>query len=310
MDARDAFLFDLNGFIVLRGVLTETEVAEMNGAIDRRLSAAVPRDSVPLKNTADATPFRASGPRRDLGGVLTWEDTDAFRRLLAHPVLSAHVRALCGSGYRLDHQPLVIVQERGSEGFSLHGGPVSGDGHLNPALQYRCHNERPWTSLLAMSVCLCDTNRGDGGFVVVKGSHKLNFPVPKDFAHQGDQEGEENVYHPKTKKGDVVLFSEATVHGAVPWQSEAQRRLAIYRFAPPGCAYGRSYVDGFSAFGVDVSALCTPEQRAVLEPPYAARLERPVVVGNQEGTGVEVTKNARAEEKREHDRKVFGCEYY
>ena len=75
---------------------------------------------------------------------------------------------LCGEGYRLDHQPLLIVQDGDSEGFNLHGGPVKDrDGHaagaFNPELQYRCVNGQQWTSLLAISVQLCDHNPGDGG---------------------------------------------------------------------------------------------------------------------------------------------------
>ena len=34
---------------------------------------------------------------------------------------------LTGEGYRMDHQPLVIAQDADSEGFSLHGGPISGN---------------------------------------------------------------------------------------------------------------------------------------------------------------------------------------
>ena len=67
---------------------------------------------------------------------------------------------------------LLLLQERDSEGFSLHGGPVSADGRFNPTLQYRCEQGQLWTSLLAVSFQLCDHNPGDGGFCVVSGSHK------------------------------------------------------------------------------------------------------------------------------------------
>ena len=88
----------------------------------------------------------------------------------------------------MDHQPLLVAQEANSEGFSLHGGPISGGGEdasagrFNPELQYRFVNGEMWTSLLAASVQLCDHNPGDGGFCVVRGSHKLNLPVPSDLA--------------------------------------------------------------------------------------------------------------------------------
>ena len=116
----------------------------------------------------------------------------------------------------MDHQPLLIAQSANSEGFSLHGGPISGDdgvpdGHFNPELQYRFVNGQLWTSLLAVSVQLCDHHPGDGGFCVVRGSHKLNLPVPGDFANGVSEDFKEHVYQPATKAGDVVIWSEATV---------------------------------------------------------------------------------------------------
>jgi hypothetical protein len=101
--------------------------------------------------------------------------------MLCHPKLVPYVTELCGLGYRLDHQPLVLAQDRDSEGFSLHGGPVTGDGRFNPTLQYRCEGGQLWTSLLAVSFQLVDHNPGDGGFCIVRGSHKLNLPMPSEF---------------------------------------------------------------------------------------------------------------------------------
>ena len=83
---------------------------------------------------------------------------------------------------RKDHSPFVITQDGGSEGFSLHGGPLTSTGDFNPYLQYRCVAGKPYNTLLAMSVQLSDHNAGDGGFGVVKGSHKLNFPMPSALA--------------------------------------------------------------------------------------------------------------------------------
>merc|ERR1712146_759127 len=107
----------------------------------------------------------ASGPRLDMGGMLFWPESDAklFRDVLAHPRLIPYFTAFCGEGFRMDHQPLLIAQDRDSEGFNLHGGPVTGAGHFNPELQYRCQNGQLWTSLLAAAVSLCDHNAGDGG---------------------------------------------------------------------------------------------------------------------------------------------------
>merc|ERR1719235_1767691 len=90
--------------------------------------------------------------------------------------------------------------------------------------------------------------------------------------HGEDPEG--HLHRPVTKKGDVIFFSEATVHGAAAWQAEHERRIVLYRFAPPTVSYGRSYTPSWPAAMLEG---LTATQRAVLEPPYAVRLDRPLV---------------------------------
>ena len=119
-----------------------------------------------------------------------------------------------------------------------------------------------------------------------------------------------------------MLFSEATVHGALPWRAEHQRRLAIYRFAPSNMAYGRSYSPAWpSAVTEGLSA----EQQAVLEPPYHPRLDRPTLtlVGSSDEAGsdeagggaaasaVELgTPQTRSATKKAFDARVFGTPYF
>ena len=43
MTPQDKFLFDLNGFIVVRNVLNATEIESMNSAIDDHMDKAKPR---------------------------------------------------------------------------------------------------------------------------------------------------------------------------------------------------------------------------------------------------------------------------
>merc|ERR1719191_2078891 len=132
MNPHEKFLFDLNGFLVVRGVFTAEEVAAGNAAAGTALAAA--------------------GPRMDLGGMLGWQEPHCrfFRDVLTHPTLVPYYCALLGEGYRLDHQPQVIAQDSGSEGFVLHGGPLEAGGRPNRDLHYACGpGGHLWTSLLA-----------------------------------------------------------------------------------------------------------------------------------------------------------------
>ena len=65
----------------------------------------------------------------------------------------------------------------------MHGGPLLEDGSPNFQLQYHNRNGKIQNTLLAMSVQLTGQQEGEGGFCIVKGSHKINYPVPHDMAH-------------------------------------------------------------------------------------------------------------------------------
>ena len=49
--ADERFLFDLNGFLVLRGILSPEEVAAANTAVDAKQSLMHARDTAALRNT-------------------------------------------------------------------------------------------------------------------------------------------------------------------------------------------------------------------------------------------------------------------
>ena len=49
--ADERFLFDLNGFLVLRGILSPEEVAAANAAVDAKQSLLQSRDTAALRNT-------------------------------------------------------------------------------------------------------------------------------------------------------------------------------------------------------------------------------------------------------------------
>jgi len=306
MTPAERFFFDLNGFLVVRGVLTQEEVAAANAAVDAHSGDIRERLDQDLRNTKPNSALEGDAlkGRRDLGGMLGWDPPhrEPFRNLLAHPRLVPYLTDLCGAGYRLDHLPLLISQQRGSEGFKLHGGPLTSSGDFNPMLQYRCVNGKFYNSLLAMSVQLSDHNDGDGGFCVVRGSHKMNFTPPDAFVHGDDFR--EHLHQPVSRSGDVIFFSEATVHGALPWTAEHERRVALYRFAPCAAAYGRSYSPSWPTAMLDGM---TARQLAVMEPPYAERLDRPLISADPEEAPKLCSRSAA---KKQFDREVFGTEYF
>ena len=71
--------------------------------------------------------------------------------------------------------------------------------------------------------------------------------------------------------------------------------------------YGRGYLDVPEAS----LALLSEQQRAVVEPPYSTRLERPLVTpdaaADENGPAV---KRARSVAKKQFDQKLFGTSYF
>ena len=150
---------------------------------------------------------------------------------------------------------------------------------------------------------------------------------PDDVAH-GAAAYRDRLHQPITEAGDVVLFSECTSHGTLPWAASHERRAVLYRFAPSNMAYGRAYTPNWPA---DMLEELTPAQAAVLEPPYNNRLDRPFLRGLTASTGaaetppdqidaaassaaatgdIEVSALGRTGFKKDFDKKIFGTDYF
>ena len=269
MTADEKYLFDINGYIAVRKVLSKEEVRKANEAIDKHAGQIHERTGK-LALSKDSTTLKGITGRGDLGGMLAWEKPwrEPFRAMLAHPRIVPYLHVLLGPGFRMDHNPGLITMREGAEGHVFHGS--SGPG-FDPHQYYIFKDGLMHNGLTVVAWQLADQNAGDGGLCLIPGSHKGNFPCPpamrKFEAYKGF------IKQITAKAGDVVIFSEATTHGTLPWQAKHQRRSLLFRYSPNCLAYANSYLpwpegtlDGL-----------TSEQRAVLEPPYHTRLERPML---------------------------------
>lgn len=262
-----------------------TWVAYCRGETRRRCALCSPSTSFPIE-----IPFTPSL-------FLTFS-------LLLSPRLQPYFNALCGTGYRLDHSPFILQQRVGADGFVLHGGAVDDAGRFDHVLAYDVRDGHPRCTLLAASLQLTDTAAGEGGFVILPGSHKSAFKVPPGLRASPGGAG----VQPALAAGDVLLFSEAAAHGTLAWKGAATRRVALYRFSPATCGYGRGYVrPGSSVWPEAFREGMSPAELAVLEPPYASRLDRPAPA--QDGVST-VVPEPRAEFKKAFDASVFGETYF
>lgn len=226
MNARERYFWDLNGHLILRGVLTRSELHAANAAIDAHRDRI--RAGEPNRLSRGSTALQGIG-RPSMGGkqLLDLERPycDIFRRMLVHPAVVNRLRVMCGPGFRLDHGPQFIGGVKGTSGHRLHG---SGAPH-KPNVAYH-HQGEPYIGAVTVSWQLAEVIKNQGGFACVPGSHKSDFDPPDGVTSCDDHMGA--VIQPAAQSGDVVFFMDgAQTHGTFPWRNEHERRSILYKFA-------------------------------------------------------------------------------
>jgi ectoine hydroxylase-related dioxygenase (phytanoyl-CoA dioxygenase family) len=228
----ERWFFDVHGYVVRRGALASKEVQRLNRAVDD---------------------LRLPEPGADIGSQRFRDHLHrdaAFRDLLDHPAVMEVVRELCGPHVRLDHA-YGLVMAPGTSGLSLHGGAVPFD----PAQYYVAGPDGIHCGLVAVQWALVDHRPGEGGFACVPGTHKAAFAAPWGQPLDALQR------EVPMAAGDMVVFTEALVHGTLPWRGSAQRRALFYKYSP-----GSSAWDLPADIRPELLQACTPRQRALLAP--------------------------------------------
>lgn len=260
MSEREKYLYDLQGFLVVRNVLSAEEVKNLNNAIDANPNKSKEHG---LGGTLDGTPL--AGPKTQYvhyDGMLTWDQPwcQPFRELLAHQKLIPYLNTMMGRGWKLDHDIDVLTSKKGAQGTPFHGNST---GMFTGSTYYMYDDGRMRSGLIVCQFYLTDVNPNDGGLALIPGSHKANFSMPGYIRHY---EKHQEIYHHVTMKaGDLIIFNEATTHGAFPWRGETERRCVLHRYIPKYMHYdGGIYETQMPEWTNEL----TDAQRAVLEPPY------------------------------------------
>ncbi len=197
--------FDLNGYIVIKNMLREDEIDHLN-----RLSDQVMPD-------ARARHFPLGDP--DFYN----HDDPAFLDLMIRPKTLMIVNQILGvdGQVRLDHMYAIQQTKDMPVEASLHGGPLKPPGEH----RYQWFDGRMYNGMIVIMYALADVDPGNGGFICVPGSHKANMD------HKPD-ESSHLVIHPYLKAGDMLIFTEALVHGSSQWHADHMRRSLLYKYTP------------------------------------------------------------------------------
>jgi hypothetical protein len=246
------YLFDLRGYLILKGALSKSEVAALNQGLD---------DVPPLQRNE----WHGAVHRQDQADYLgvnlqqIYEAGAPFEALIDHPSWIEHLNRYVGGddGLYIDEN---FANLRGpGEAINLHSG-----GHKRRIrTQFRFHNNMFRCGEVNILLALTDIGPGDGATMVIPGSHKSNLVHPQ-FEEKSTGVGADNIegaIEVHLDAGDAILFVDAIAHGSAQRKNPGQRRIMVYRYGPQW---------SYTRYGYEPSAellqRLTPARRKIVQP--------------------------------------------
>tara|TARA_Y100000588_G_scaffold357565_1_gene414899 strand:- start:1597 stop:2385 length:789 start_codon:yes stop_codon:yes gene_type:complete len=211
----ERFQFDLAGFIILRGVLSRAECDELLNVL-RKLEGQDYED-LWLQKTGGGRPTKETNRDHQtrLNGLPRLHD--AFDQLIDHDTLMPYLNEFVGAPQLINTWS--ISKARGAAFSSWHRGV--------PTTDYAYRNGDIRTRMFNTVWFLTDNGPDDGCVVAVPGSHKSNIDI--DLKTHPAYEMP-NATPITGKAGDLVLFSEATLHDGLPKTTDGTRTNLYYNY--------------------------------------------------------------------------------
>jgi hypothetical protein len=255
----DIYRFDLRGFLQLPGALTPGEVAELNACLD----AIPPMEPGEWYGYIHAHRF---GVTDGLNLQQIYEAGEPFERLIDHPSWFDKALHFVGGEGTFDcaHGPLFIDENfanfRGpGEAIGLHSG-----GHAGvKRCQFRYHAGRFMCGQINLLIALTDIGSGDGGTMVIPGSHKANFehPLARQARNSVDEVQIDDAVELQMKAGDALMFVDAVSHGSAKRINEGTRRIVVFRYGPSWGNFRHGYQPS-----PELLERLTPQRRKIVQP--------------------------------------------
>ncbi len=257
IDEKEFYFWDLNGYLVVDGVMDEEWLARANEAVDKF------QDRVEVGRELSGGSVSQAGTGRPLlSGLL---DLPApynapFRRMIAHPAVVGRLNWMGGSGYRTGGAT-VFCAALGTSGHSLHDG----NEPMSPSRGYYFKNGRSYCETVTITWQLRDVEPGLGGFACVPGSHKTQYSLPPGVRTCDEPMG--LVVQPAMKAGDVLFFMDGgCTHGALAWKNPVPRRGVLIKYQSKNSNWGGGVIDPQQRWG-DMVEDMTEAQFAVMRGP-------------------------------------------
>ncbi|MBS12323.1 MAG: hypothetical protein CME19_12055 [Gemmatimonadetes bacterium] len=222
MTEEQRYLLDLWGYLHIKGAFGGKELEDAQAAAERYVHSEP-------ENLPDG--FAVDGKRHVHGFAFD----KSLERLATHPSIWPFIKEITKGRPRLTSGTLQIdrpIPE--NEPLRFH---CARDDYGWDAMRWDVRDGRIFCNHMVAFPYLTDVNPGDGGLLVVPGSHKSNFERPPDLFNGGFvSDGDDlpgGVVNITPKAGDVVLMSESVTHGALPWKPQDRYRMyLVLRYHP------------------------------------------------------------------------------
>ncbi len=214
----DKFLFDMQGFIILRGAIAQDDVALLLSEVQRleKLDHDDSRWRKALSNGRIGQLTKQVNPGwLRLNGLLRM--SGIFDRLIDYPTVFPYLQEFMGD-------PQVgntwsITKTMGNDTGEWHRG-------IGPDL-YSVRNNLIRTRMLNTVYFLTENGPDDGCMLAIPGGHKSNFDLPFGRYKGLDMPGSIRI---TGQPGDVLIFSEALLHNGLGNTSGRTRTNVYYNY--------------------------------------------------------------------------------
>ena len=240
------YLFDLQGYLVLEGAISDKDLLLINQWIDDHWEY--------VENPWIGERGEGQNQSRWIGNIQTHtyniengvnfqniiEGGEVFEKLIDHPSWISLVRKYVNAAVNglSIHENFITV--RGIGGYiHIHCG-----GHVPLSyLTFRQENTGEWmVGQINVLMALVDIGPGDGAPVLVPSSHRCTEIHPRL-----ESNGQGLIYDGITgkpagtafatkeiylKAGDVLMFTDAITHGSAERTNSGYRRTVVYRYSP------------------------------------------------------------------------------
>lgn len=245
------YLFDVMGYLHLEQALGRAELKAAQEAVDRYVNAA-PAE-LPEAFGRSTSLFDENRSHYKYAFAVD----KALEALVFHRSFWSIVLEVSGRRPRLNSGD-VRINAAEDPAHRLH---CSRESFGPYSCRYSCDDGKIYCDDLVVFIYLTDVLPGDGGLLLVPGSHKSDFKRPQDVFNDGWLESDVplGVTNVTAKAGDVVVTTELMTHGALAWQpKDRDRRFLILRYRP-------QYHRQLHEFPESVLAMLSPETCELLE---------------------------------------------